>query len=88
MSVSLIFFQIKKNSEKNEISKEKMKSQKKYEIKKFSALKSFGTQSVPVSDNVTVRQCQDLVNVSVTQSQCQIMSGSSYCQSQVQSGSS
>ena len=59
LSVSLIFFQIKKHIKKKEISK-------KNEIKKFEELKNFSTQSMSVSDNVSVRQCQDLVNVSVT----------------------
>ena len=61
LSVILIFFQIKKNLKTNEISKKKKK------LKKiFSALKNFRTQSMSVSDNVSVRQCQG-----------QIMSGSS-----------
>ena len=54
-----------------------MISQKKNEKKKFSELKNFRTQSMSVSDNVSVGQCQDLVNVSVRQYQCQTMSGTS-----------
>ena len=56
-----------------------MKSQKKKknENKKFSELKNFQTQSMSVSDNVSIRQCQDLVNFRVRYCQSQIMSGSS-----------
>ena len=43
-----------------------MKSQKKNEKKKFSGLKNVRTQSIWVSDNV-----------SITKGQCQTMSGSS-----------
>ena len=43
----------------------KKKKKKKSEIKKFSELKNFITQSMSVSDNVSVRKCQDLVNVRV-----------------------
>ena len=45
-----------------------MKSQKKKKIKekkKFLELKHFITQSMPVSVNASVRQCQDLVNIRV-----------------------
>ena len=43
-----------------------MKSQKKKILKKrFSALKNFRTQSMLVSDNVSVRQWPDLINVRV-----------------------
>ena len=52
--VSLIFFQISKKKKK-----------KKNEIKKCSEVKNFITQSMSVSDNVSVRKCQDLVNVRV-----------------------
>ena len=58
LSVILIFFQIKKNLKTNEISKKKLK-------KIFSALKNFRTQSMSVSDNVSVRQWPDLINVTV-----------------------
>ena len=53
--VSLIFFQIKKKIKK-------MKSQKK---KKKWKQKIFWTQSMSVSDNVSVRQSQDLGNARV-----------------------
>ena len=49
-------------------SQKEMKSQKwkkNNENKKFSELKNFRTQSMSVSDNVSVRQSQDLVNVRV-----------------------
>ena len=52
-----------KSQKKNEISKKKKK--KRNENTKFSELKKFRTQSTSVSDNVSVRQCQDLVNVRV-----------------------
>ena len=55
---------------KNEISK-------KNENKKLSELKYFRIQSMSVTDNVSLRQCQDLVNVRIRQCQCQTMSGSS-----------
>ena len=45
--------------------KKQMKSQKKNEIKKFSELKNLRTQSMSLSDNVSVRQYPDLVNVRV-----------------------
>ena len=45
--------------------KKQMKSQKKNEIKKFSELKNLRTQSMSLSDNVSVRQYQDLVSVRV-----------------------
>ena len=60
LSVILIFFQIKKNLKTNEISKKKKKLKK-----NFSALKNFRTQSMSVSDNVSVRQWPDLINVTV-----------------------
>ena len=40
-----------------------MKSQKENKKKKFSELKNFTTQSMSEQDNVSVRQCQNLVNV-------------------------
>ena len=61
LSVSLIFFQIKKNLKKNKISKKK----KKNENKKFLELTNFRTQSMSVSANVSVRQSQDLGNATV-----------------------
>ena len=57
--------------------KEKWNLNKKNENKIFSELKNFRTQSMSVSDNVSPRQCQDVVNVSVRQCQCLIMSESS-----------
>ena len=60
LSVSLIFFQIKKNLKKNKISKKK-----KNENKKFLELTNFRTQSMSVSANVSVRQSQDLGNATV-----------------------
>ena len=42
-----------------------MRSQKN-ECKKFSELKNFTTQSMPEPYNVSVRQCQHLVNTRVT----------------------
>ena len=51
--VSLIFFQIKKNIKKIETSKKKKKRKK----------KKFRTQSISVSDNVSVRKSQDLINL-------------------------
>ena len=55
LSVSLIFFQIKKN----------LKKKKKNENKKFLELTNFRTQSMSVSANVSVRQSQDLGNATV-----------------------
>ena len=43
----------------------KRKKKKNNEKKKFSELENLGTQSMSVSDNVSVRQSQDLVNVRV-----------------------
>ena len=51
-----------------------MKSQKK---KKKWKQNIFRTQTFLNSVNVSVRQCQDVLNVSVRQYQCAIMSGSS-----------
>ena len=59
LSVSLIFFQIKKNLKKNKISKKKKNE------KKFLELTNFRTQSMSVSANVSVRQSQDLGNATV-----------------------
>ena len=59
-SVSLIFFQIKKNLKKKKISKKK-----KNENKKFLELTNFRTPSMSVSANVSVRQSQDLGNATV-----------------------
>ena len=56
---------------KNEISKKKKWKQKIFEYKNFRI------HSVSVTDNGSLRQCQDLVNVGVRQCQCQTMSGSS-----------
>ena len=69
----------KMKSQKKKRGLKKMKSQKKKknENKKFSELKNFQTQSMSVSDNVSIRQCQDLVNFRVRYCQSQIMSGSS-----------
>ena len=53
------------NSQKNEISKN-LKSQKRNENKNFSELKNLRTQSMSVSDNVCLRQCQDIGNVRMT----------------------
>ena len=58
-------------SQENEISKnmkspkKQMKSEKKKEIKKISKFRNFRAQSMSVSDNISVRQCQHLVNVRV-----------------------
>ena len=57
--------------------KEKWNLNKKNENKIFSELKNFRFQSMSVSDNISPRQCQDVVNVSVRKCQCPIMSGSS-----------
>ena len=53
-SVSFIFFEIKK------ISKKKKKAKK-----NFRNSKNISTQSMSVSDNVILRQWQDLINVLV-----------------------
>ena len=69
-------------SQKNEIWKNmkslesQTKIQKKRNLQKKWKQKIFRTQSMSVSDNLSVRQSQDLVNVSVRVYQCQIMSGS------------
>ena len=52
-------------SQKNKISKKMKFKKKKNEHKEFSEVKNFSTQSMSVPDNVSVRQCQDLLNVSV-----------------------
>ena len=68
---------------KNEISNRKLRSQKKWNLKKkkwkqkIFEYKNFRIHSVSVTDNGSLRQCQDLVNVGVRQCQCQTMSGSS-----------
>ena len=56
-----------KSQKNNEISKknnsQKKKKRKENENKKFSELESFRTQSMSVSENLSVRQCLDEVNV-------------------------
>ena len=61
-----------------------MKSQKIWNLKNKNDIsekkwkeKIFRTQKFQNSINVSVGQCQDLVNVSVRQYQCQTMSGTS-----------
>ena len=65
-----------KSQEEMKSQKEKLnlKKKKKSGNKTFSELKNFWTQSISVSDNLSIRWCQDIVNVSVRQSQYQIMS--------------
>ena len=53
-SVSFIFFEIKKISKKKKNAK-----------KNFRNSKNISTQSMSVSDNVIIRQWQDLINVLV-----------------------
>ena len=64
-------------SQKEKWELKKNENSNKNENKEFSELKNFRIQSMSVSDNVSVRQCQDLVSVSVTQCQCETLSGSS-----------
>ena len=66
-----------KSQEEMKPQKEKWNLKKKNENKIFSELKKWRTESISVSDNVSPRQCQDVVNVSVRQCQCAIISGSS-----------
>ena len=48
---------MKKYLQKNKISEKKKEISKINEIKKFSAFKNIRTQSMAVSDNVSVKQC-------------------------------
>ena len=57
--------------------KKKRNLKKKNEKNKLSGLKNVRTQSISVSDNVSVTKCQ-----------CQTMSGSSLCKTQILSESS
>ena len=43
----------------------KRETSKKNQIKKISKLRNFTTQKISGSDNASVRQCQDLVDVRV-----------------------
>ena len=52
-------------SQKEKWELKKNENSNKNENKEFSDLKNFRIQSMSVSDNVSVRQCQDLVNVRV-----------------------
>ena len=54
-----------KSQEEMKSQKEKWNLNKKNENKIFSELKNFRTQSMSVSDHISPRQCQDVVNVSV-----------------------
>ena len=56
---------------KKQIIRKKNEFSNKNENKNLQALKIFRTQSMLVSDNVSVRQCQDLVNARVTECQSQ-----------------
>ena len=53
--VSLSFFQIKKNIKKKKYILKQMTYHQKNEIKKFSELKNLRTQSMSLSENVSVR---------------------------------
>ena len=50
--------------------KKQNEKKKRNENKKFSKLKNFRTQSISVSDNLSVRQSQDLVNIRFRECQC------------------